>query len=161
MTLISECLSEEESLAMFILPEKRGIKLQTRAIILWHSKCSSRASSNNLKLSISCGVKLRYRATSGTRIYYAYMTRVYLILEYAANVESVEHDASVDIWSLGILCYEFLYGAPPFEAKEHSDTYKRIVKVDLKFPSKPFVSPGAKDLISQIRLMKANSIRAN
>ncbi|KAL8254351.1 hypothetical protein R6Q59_032572 [Mikania micrantha] len=35
-------------------------------------------------------------------------------------VESAEHDASVDIWSLGILCYEFLYGVPPFEAKEHS-----------------------------------------
>lgn len=40
-------------------------------------------------------------------------------------VESVEHDASVDIWSLGVLCYEFLYGVPPFEAKEHSDTYRR------------------------------------
>ncbi|RRT79462.1 hypothetical protein B296_00008762 [Ensete ventricosum] len=66
------------------------------------------------------------------------------------TVESVEHDASVDIWSLGILCYEFLYGAPPFEAKEHSDTYRRIVKVDLKYPLKPIVSPGAKDLISQV-----------
>ncbi|KAG6500825.1 serine/threonine-protein kinase Aurora-2-like isoform X1 [Zingiber officinale] len=32
-------------------------------------------------------------------------------------VESVQHDASVDIWSLGVLCYEFLYGVPPFEAK--------------------------------------------
>ncbi|XP_009399804.2 serine/threonine-protein kinase Aurora-1 isoform X2 [Musa acuminata AAA Group] len=73
-------------------------------------------------------------------------------------VESVEHDASVDIWSLGILCYEFLYGAPPFEAKEHSDTYRRIVKVDLKFPSKPIVSPGAKDLISQM-LVKDSSQR--
>lgn len=41
------------------------------------------------------------------------------------SVESVEHDASVDIWSLGVLCYEFLYGVPPFEAKEHSDTYRR------------------------------------
>lgn len=40
-------------------------------------------------------------------------------------VESVEHDANVDIWSLGVLCYEFLYGVPPFEAKEHSDTYRR------------------------------------
>ena len=42
-----------------------------------------------------------------------------------ATVESAEHDANVDIWSLGILCYEFLYGVPPFEAKEHSDTYIR------------------------------------
>ncbi|CAI0441411.1 unnamed protein product [Linum tenue] len=41
-------------------------------------------------------------------------------------VESVEHDASVDIWSLGVLCYEFLYGVPPFEAMEHSDTYRRL-----------------------------------
>ncbi|CAD5170049.1 unnamed protein product [Musa acuminata subsp. malaccensis] len=73
-------------------------------------------------------------------------------------VESVEHDASVDIWSLGILCYEFLFGAPPFEAKEHSDTYRRIVKVDLKFPSKPIVSPGAKELISQM-LVKDSSQR--
>ncbi|KHN18139.1 Serine/threonine-protein kinase Aurora-1 [Glycine soja] len=38
---------------------------------------------------------------------------------------SAEHDASVDIWSLGVLCFEFLYGVPPFEAKEHSDTYRR------------------------------------
>lgn len=43
------------------------------------------------------------------------------------TVENVEHDASVDIWSLGVLCYEFLYGVPPFEAKEHSDTYRRCV----------------------------------
>ncbi|XP_021689746.2 serine/threonine-protein kinase Aurora-1 isoform X2 [Hevea brasiliensis] len=65
-------------------------------------------------------------------------------------VESVEHDATVDIWSLGVLCYEFLYGVPPFEAKEHSDTYRRIVQVDLNFPPKPAVSSAAKDLISQM-----------
>ncbi|KAL9254303.1 Serine/threonine-protein kinase Aurora-1-like protein [Drosera capensis] len=73
-------------------------------------------------------------------------------------VESVEHDASVDIWSLGVLCYEFLYGVPPFEAEEHSDTYRRIVQVDLKFPAKPIVSSGAKDLISQM-LVKDTSQR--
>ncbi|KAK5817354.1 hypothetical protein PVK06_022278 [Gossypium arboreum] len=73
-------------------------------------------------------------------------------------VESVEHDASVDIWSLGVLCYEFLYGVPPFEAKEHSDTYRRIVQVDLKFPPKPIVSSSAKDLISQM-LVKDSSQR--
>jgi serine/threonine protein kinase len=41
------------------------------------------------------------------------------------TVEGKEHDAGVDVWSLGILCFEFLYGTPPFEAKKHSDTYKR------------------------------------
>jgi aurora kinase len=40
-------------------------------------------------------------------------------------VEGKEHDAGVDVWSLGILCFEFLFGTPPFEAKKHSDTYKR------------------------------------
>lgn len=56
------------------------------------------------------------------------------------------------------MCYEFLYGLPPFEAKEHCETYQRMVKVDLKFPSKPFVSAGAKDLISQM-LMKNTTKR--
>lgn len=71
-------------------------------------------------------------------------------------VESSEHDANVDIWSLGVLCYEFLYGVPPFEAKEHSDTYRRILKVDLKFPLKPVVSSNAKDLISQMLVKDAS-----
>ena len=35
----------------------------------------------------------------------------------------------VDVWSLGVLCYEFLYGQPPFEAVGHSDTYRRILQV--------------------------------
>ncbi len=119
------------------------------------------------------------------------------------SVEGKEHDAGVDVWSLGILCFEFLFGTPPFEAKKHSDTYKRststttnvipfmeksdavicvdismisldrsectpspqlqnacwrysicdfcrIVRVDLKFPSKPVISAAAKDLICQV-----------
>ena len=63
-------------------------------------------------------------------------------------VEGRDHDASVDIWSLGVLTYEFLTGSPPFEAKGHSETYRRIAKVDLHFPS--HVSPEARDLISKL-----------
>lgn len=59
-------------------------------------------------------------------------------------VEGVRHSHHVDIWSLGILCFEFLYGSPPFEAAGHSETYKRILRVDLSFPEKPAVSDGAK-----------------
>lgn len=37
----------------------------------------------------------------------------------------------VDLWSLGVLTFEFLVGKPPFEADDHSQTYRRITKVAL------------------------------
>ncbi|GKV12950.1 hypothetical protein SLEP1_g24033 [Rubroshorea leprosula] len=65
-------------------------------------------------------------------------------------VENKAHDSAVDNWTLGILCYEFLYGAPPLEAESQSDTFRRIMKADLNFPSSPPVSAEAKNLISLV-----------
>ncbi|KAK9103514.1 hypothetical protein Sjap_020768 [Stephania japonica] len=81
-------------------------------------------------------------------------------LDYLAPemIEKKAHDYAVDNWTLGVLCYEFLYGAPPFEAENQSDTFKRIMKVDLGFPSTPQVSAEAKDLISKL-LVKDSSKR--
>ena len=64
-------------------------------------------------------------------------------------VEGKTHDENVDLWSLGVLCFEFLVGSPPFEAESNSDTYARITKVDLRFPD--FVSAGSRDLISKVQ----------
>ncbi len=69
-------------------------------------------------------------------------------------VEGKDHDAAVDIWSLGVLCYEFLVGKPPFEAKQAKETYKKISKVEITFPS--FISEDAKDLIAKVILSQLN-----
>ena len=62
----------------------------------------------------------------------------------------------VDLWSLGVLTYEFLVGKPPFEAESNNETYKRITRVEVKYP--PHVSTEAKDLISRL-LRKSPSDR--
>ncbi|CAI5741713.1 unnamed protein product [Hyaloperonospora brassicae] len=63
-------------------------------------------------------------------------------------IENKPHDENVDVWTLGILMYEFLTGAPPFETENAKETYRRIAHVDLKFPS--FVSSEARDLLIKI-----------
>ena len=63
-------------------------------------------------------------------------------------IEGTYHDECVDLWSLGVLCYELLVGKPPFETESNSETYRRITKVDIRYPS--FVTPGARDLISSV-----------
>jgi len=63
-------------------------------------------------------------------------------------VEGREHDEQVDVWSLGVLMYEFLVGNPPFEAEGHNATYRRISRVDLRFPKG--LSEDAKDLIYKL-----------
>ena len=63
-------------------------------------------------------------------------------------IENKDHDYTVDIWALGVLAYEFLVGSPPFDTESHSETYRRIVKVDLQFPS--YVSAEARDFISRL-----------
>lgn len=65
-------------------------------------------------------------------------------------VEGKEHGSGVDLWSLGVLAYEFVVGAPPFEdSAGYRATYKRIATVDLRIP--PTVSVEAADFIRRVR----------
>jgi len=63
-------------------------------------------------------------------------------------IEGSLHDEKVDLWSLGVLTYEFLVGKPPFEAESNNETYRRICKVDLRFPD--HVTEGARDLVTKL-----------
>ncbi|XP_043932353.1 aurora kinase C-like [Protopterus annectens] len=50
-------------------------------------------------------------------------------------IEGKVHDEKADLWCLGVLCYEFLVGKPPFESQSTSETYKKIVKVCYRYHS--------------------------
>ncbi|KAF7319781.1 Kinase-like protein [Mycena kentingensis (nom. inval.)] len=64
-------------------------------------------------------------------------------------VEGKEHNEKVDHWALGVLMYEFLNGSPPFEDRASTkNTYRRIAKVDLRFP--PSIPADARDLIAKL-----------
>lgn len=63
--------------------------------------------------------------------------------------EGQEYDTSIDLWALGILLYEMLYGKPPFEESSDVETKERIKQVDLCFPEGR-ISEGAKNLIRSL-----------
>ena len=63
-------------------------------------------------------------------------------------VEGREHDEQVDTWALGVLLYEFLVGVPPFETESHSATYRRIQRVDIRWPHG--MPDDARDLIGKL-----------
>lgn len=44
-------------------------------------------------------------------------------------IERKTYNEKVDLWCVGVLCYELLVGTPPFESPSYNETYRRILKV--------------------------------
>ena len=58
------------------------------------------------------------------------------------------NDEKVDLWALGVLCFEFLEGKPPFQTANRQDTIDRITRVDFQWPKHFPTQP--KDLIKKL-----------
>mmetsp|Transcript_6477 Transcript_6477/g.10380 ORF Transcript_6477/g.10380 Transcript_6477/m.10380 type:complete len:91 (-) Transcript_6477:75-347(-) len=63
-------------------------------------------------------------------------------------VAGVPHDARADIWSLGVLAYEFLTGNPPFDAPSMQLTYTKIMQNEVDYPD--YVSKEAREFVSKL-----------
>ena len=64
------------------------------------------------------------------------------------------YSEKVDLWSLGVLTYEFLVGEAPFEDTPVM-TQRRIARGEMAVPK--FVSPEAKDLIERVSLFSSQA----
>ncbi|KAI9671128.1 MAG: spindle assembly checkpoint kinase [Alyxoria varia] len=60
------------------------------------------------------------------------------------------YNAKIDLWSLGVLTYEFLCGEAPFEDTPVM-THRRISRCEMTIP--PFVSAEARDLIKRLLVL--------
>lgn len=84
-------------------------------------------------------------------------TPLYMAPEIAQNKEYVYNS---DLWSVGCILYEMLYGKPPFYETTHIKLIKLINEKQVEFPEKFLVSDKAKTLIKKL-LQKNPSDRCN
>ena len=59
------------------------------------------------------------------------------------------HNKTVDIWCLGIILYEMIYGIPPFYNKQQNVMLNNIIKKNPTFPKMIEVSSELEDLITK------------
>lgn len=109
----------------------------------------------NLLLTLDYDVKL---ADFGWSVHAPSMRRKTMCgtLDYLPPemITNKEYGIYVDHWCLGILCYEFLCGHPPFESDNSDKTYDKITRLDMKYPS--HISAGALNLIKSLLCLKSN-----
>lgn len=63
-------------------------------------------------------------------------------------VKRQSYNEKVDVWALGIICYELLVGVPPFESIGFPLTIQRIVLDEVMIPD--YVSKEARDIIIMV-----------
>jgi len=79
---------------------------------------------------------------------FAQGTPDYIAPESILGMESAE---AVDWWALGVICYEFLYGFPPFHADTPNELFDNILSRRLDwYEGEADISPDARDFMNRL-----------
>lgn len=64
---------------------------------------------------------------------------------------SKHYDARVDLWSVGVILYEALFGRAPFASRSFSELEEKIrSNQSIELPTRPRVSPECRDLLQRL-----------
>ncbi|CAD8154731.1 unnamed protein product [Paramecium pentaurelia] len=77
-------------------------------------------------------------------------TPLYMSPQILTSQISRQYSTKTDIWSLGIIFYEVLYGQTPWKASSIQELMIKIQTVPIKFPAIPRVSDQMKQIISKM-----------
>jgi serine/threonine protein kinase/CheY-like chemotaxis protein len=74
------------------------------------------------------------------------------------SILGIGQDAGIDWWAVGVICYEFLYGFPPFHAETPAQVFENILSRYFVFDEDiADISDSAKSFIDQLLCMDLKS----
>ncbi|KAG6460962.1 hypothetical protein O3G_MSEX012337 [Manduca sexta] len=72
-------------------------------------------------------------------------------LYMAPEMLAGEYDARVDLWSVGVIMYECLFGKAPYSSNTFKELVDKIQKrAPIEIPPKSSISPGCRDLLTRL-----------
>ncbi|KAJ2633553.1 rim15, signal transduction response regulator [Coemansia sp. RSA 1290] len=109
-------------------PNRRVSALKDSHLALGSGSSSSTSSSSSASLGLAGGNAIGARSFMPRK--HALGTPDYIAPESILGLESGE---SVDWWALGVICYEFLFGIPPFHDETPEKVFQNILSSTVDF----------------------------
>ena len=64
--------------------------------------------------------------------------------------EKMKYTKEVDLWSIGVLVFELLFGEAPFKAETREQTFEKVKNISFKYPEGKEISEECKDFINKL-----------
>lgn len=73
---------------------------------------------------------------------------------------SGDMDQAVDIWALGLMIHQMIFGLHPFDGRDQREVIRRVINEPYQIPAAPQISDECADMLTRC-LMKNPTQRIN